>query len=211
MSTFARSWLKKIRTVQPPASITVVSGLPRSGTSLMMKMLAAGGLPPMTDELRTADEDNPKGYYEFERVKKLKEGDFDWLDQASGRAVKIISALLEYLPPSYHYRVVFMRRDMNEILRSQKQMLVRRGEPTDKVSDEKLAALYQKHLDQIETWLSAQSNFQVTYVSYNHLLSEPEIQLERVKRFLNLDLQSDRMLAQIDPSLYRQRSASQAD
>ena len=165
----------------------------------------------MTDELRTADEDNPKGYYEFERVKKLKEGDFVWLEQAPGKAVKIISALLEYLPPTHHYRVVFMRRDMNEILRSQKQMLVRRGEPTDKVSDEKLAALYQKHLDQIESWLGSQPNFQVTYVSYNQLLSEPEIQLERVRRFLNLELQAEQMLAQIDPSLYRQRSTGQAD
>ncbi|HZD55295.1 MAG TPA: hypothetical protein VE136_01120, partial [Anaerolineales bacterium] len=99
--------------------MTIVSGLPRSGTSMMMKMLEAGGVPPLTDEIRTADRDNPKGYYEFERVKKMPDGDKAWMVEARGKSVKVISALLEHLPPQYDYKVIFMRRDMNEILASQ--------------------------------------------------------------------------------------------
>mgnify|MGYP001814252456 FL=1 len=122
-------------------TINVVSGLPRSGTSLMMKMLEAGGIPPMTDNIRTADDDNPKGYYEYERVKKMPDGDVAWVKDAQGKAVKVIAALLEYLPDDYIYKVLFMRRSMDEILASQKQMLIRSGKPTDEISDEKLAEL----------------------------------------------------------------------
>ena len=111
--------------------ITVVSGLPRSGTSMMMKMLEAGGIPPVTDELRTADEDNPKGYYEFERVKAMDQGDTSWVVGARGKVVKVISALLKHLPPGEQYRVVFVRRNMPEILASQRKMLIHRGEDPD--------------------------------------------------------------------------------
>ena len=99
--------------------VTVVSGLPRSGTSMMMKMLDAGGIPPITDNIRSADEDNPKGYYEFERVKKMPGGDTGWMKDAQGKAVKVIAALIEHLPEGYTYKVLFMRRDMDEILASQ--------------------------------------------------------------------------------------------
>ena len=121
-----------------PDHVVVVSGLPRSGTSMMMKMLEAGGLSPLIDGEREADEDNPKGYYEFERVKQLPKGDYGWLEDAQGRVVKVISGLLVHLPPTHDYRVVFMRRAMPEILASQRKMLVRRGENSDQVSDEKL-------------------------------------------------------------------------
>ncbi len=104
--------------------ITVVSGLPRSGTSMMMKMIEAGGIPPLTDNIRTADKDNPKGYYEFERVKKLDKGDTDWVSDAAGKSIKVISALLKHLPPNYEYRIVFVRRNMPEILASQRKMLI---------------------------------------------------------------------------------------
>ena len=108
--------------------IVVVSGLPRSGTSMMMKMLEAGGIPPVTDELRTADDDNPKGYYEFERVKQMDKGDTAWVADAQGKVVKVISALLKHLPSSHNYQVIFLRRHMSEILASQRKMLIRRGE-----------------------------------------------------------------------------------
>ena len=121
-------FLKKLFTQQAEQTITIVSGLPRSGTSMMMKMLEAGGIPPLTDEIRTADTDNPKGYYEFERVKKMDKGDTAWLENAQGKSVKVISALLKHLPSDYRYRVIFMRRDMSEILASQKKMLDHRGE-----------------------------------------------------------------------------------
>lgn len=193
---------------KPSQPIIVVSGLPRSGTSMMMKMLAAGGLPILTDSLRQADESNPKGYYEFERVKKLKENDTQWLSDAHGKAVKIISALLEYLPPEHNYKVLFMRREMGEILASQKKMLVHDGKPTDDVSDEKLAGIYQKHLAKVESWLAKQSNIAVLYISYNDLLATPQQHLPGILDFLNLHLDPDLMLQVIDPSLYRQRQWS---
>src|SRR6185369_5935200 len=114
--------------------VIIVSGLPRSGTSMMMSMLVAGGIKAMTDSIRTADEDNPKGYFELEKVKEL-EKDHLWLSDAAGKAIKIISALLKHLPREYPYKTIFMRREMKEILASQRQMLIRRGEATDTISD----------------------------------------------------------------------------
>ena len=185
--------------------VTVVSGLPRSGTSMMMKMLEAGGLPPLTDNLRTADDDNPKGYYEFERVKKMPDGDVSWVADAPGKAVKVISALLEHLPSGYDYRVLFMQRNMEEILASQNKMLVRSGKPTDKVSDEQLAAMYAKHLAKVKAWLHEQSNFSVLYLDYNGILAEPQDHSNKVNQFLGESLDSLKMAAIVDPDLYRQR------
>jgi hypothetical protein len=185
--------------------VTVVSGLPRSGTSMIMKMLEAGGIPPLTDEIRTADRDNPKGYYEFERVKKLDEGDTAWLEDAKEKAVKVISALLKHLPDDYIYRVVFMRREMEEILASQRQMLIRRGEPTDSVSDEQMTQLFGKHLEQIQAWIDEKPNVEVIYVSYNEVLEDPVTQAERINQFLGNRLNVERMARVVDPKLYRQR------
>lgn len=185
--------------------ITIVSGLPRSGTSLMMKMLAAGGLEPLTDGLRSADTDNPKGYYEFERVKKLPEGDIDWLPQAQGKAVKVISSLLVNLPAGYAYCVIFMRRHTPEILASQKEMLIRRGEPVDKVSDKELAELYALHLQKTEAWLARQPNMKTLFVLYNQLVADPQVQIEQINQFLGGYLDTGRMAQAIDPKLYRQK------
>ena len=185
--------------------VTVVSGLPRSGTSMLMKVLEAGGLPVMTDRIRSADEDNPKGYYELERVKRMPDGDTAWLSQARGQAVKVISALLEYLPPDYHYKVVFMHRNMGEILASQRQMLIRRGEPTDTISDEALAAQFRKHLTKIESWLSKQPNMDVLYLDYNAILVDPRPHLDRLQAFLGERLSVEPMLRVIDPTLHRQK------
>jgi len=186
-------------------SVIVVSGLPRSGTSMMMKMLEAGGLEILTDNLRTADASNPKGYYEYERVKALKAGDFDWLPQARGKVVKIISALLEFLPNQYPYKIVFMRRDMGEVLSSQRQMLIRDGKGKDEVDDDRMAALYGNHLQEVESWLEQQPNISVLYVSYNQTLADPEPSLRQINPFLggNLDLKA--MLQVVDPNLYRER------
>lgn len=185
-------------------TITIVSGLPRSGTSMMMKMLAAGGLEPLTDNIRTADEDNPKGYFEFERVKQI-EKDKAWLEDARGRVVKLISALLKHLPPSYNYKVVFMRRAMPEILASQRQMLIRRGEPADSVPDEKMAAMFDKHVAQVEAWLSAQPNVEVLYVSYNEVMKDSRPHAERINAFLGGSLAVDEMVGVVDRALYRQQ------
>ena len=185
--------------------ITIVSGLPRSGTSMMMKMLEAGGVQVLTDRIRTADEDNPKGYYEFERVKQI-ETDKAWLPEAQGKAVKMVGALLRHLPSDYVYNIVFMRRHIEEILASQRQMLIRRGEPTDRVSDERMAKLFQRHLDQLEAWLAEQPNMEVLYVHYSDILAEPVEQAVRVNQFLGGNLDQDKMAAIVDPSLYRQRT-----
>ncbi len=184
--------------------ITVVSGLPRSGTSMMMKMLEAGGMSILTDHIRTPDEDNPQGYYEYERVKKLKE-DNTWLGEARGKVVKIISQLLFYLPPTYHYKVIFMRRKMEEILASQRQMLIRRGKPTDTVSDERMAELFRQHLRRVEAWLDERPNMDVIYVDYNEVLRDPLPHVKRVNEFLGHALDVENMLSVVDPALYRQR------
>lgn len=185
--------------------VTVVSGLPRSGTSMMMKMLEAGGLLPLTDNLRTADVDNPKGYYEFERVKKLEEGDVAWLPEAEGKVVKVISALLKHLPDGYEYRVIFMRRNMGEILASQKKMLQNRGEATDVVSDEEIAALFEKHLQHIRHWIETHPNVLVLYLHYSDVLADPLPQARRVNAFLGNTLNVEAMALTVDPDLYRNR------
>jgi hypothetical protein len=185
-------------------TITIVSGLPRSGTSLMMSMLQAGGMELLVDGIRTADEDNPKGYYEFERVKQIDD-DQAWLEDAKGKAVKMIGELLRRLPPTYDYKVIFMRREMEEILASQREMLVRRGEPTDRVKDEDMARMFDRHLDQIEAWIAERPNVDVLYVSYNDLLAEPEPLVREVAGFLGGTLDVEAMTGVIDHSLYRQR------
>jgi len=185
-------------------TITIVSGLPRSGTSLMMSMLDAGGMEVLTDDLRTEDEDNPRGYYEFERVKEI-EHDQAWLEEAKGKAVKMIAELLKHLPATYTYKVVFMRRKMEEILASQRKMLIRRGEPTDLVTDEELGTMFAGYLDRVEDWIARQPNMDVLYVSFNDLLDDPAEHVERIAQFLGRSLNVEKMAGVIDSSLYRQR------
>ena len=185
--------------------VTIVSGLPRSGTSMMMKMLEAGGLPPLTDNLRTADEDNPKGYYEFERVKQLPKGDVAWLPDAQGKVVKVIAALLPHLPGGYEYRVIFMQRAMSEVLASQKQMLIRRGEDPNKIPDEVIAKLFEKHLKQVNDWVSQQPNVERLDVNYNEMLKNPQPFIDQINVFLGNQLDAAKMATVVDPSLHRQR------
>ena len=184
--------------------ITIVSGLPRSGTSMMMRMLAAGGMEVLTDNLRTADEDNPIGYFEFEKAKKLAQ-ESSWLKEASGKVVKIISALLKHLPQNYYYQIIFMHRKIEEILASQKQMLLRRNEPTDSVSDEKIAEMFQRHLKDIELWLTTQSNIKTLHVNYNEAVENPLPTIRMVEQFLECGLDTEAMLSVISKTLYRQR------
>ena len=184
--------------------ITIVSGLPRSGTSMMMKMLEAGGMDILTDNIRKADEDNPKGYFEFEKAKELKK-DASWLEDAKGKVVKIISALLEHLPDKYSYKIIFMHRNMEEILDSQRQMLIRRREPTEEVSDEKMEKMFLKHLQKIEKRLNKQSNMDVLTIHYNKILNEPAKHSEIINRFLGNTLNTKNMTGVIDQALYHQR------
>lgn len=184
--------------------VIVVSGLPRSGTSMMMRMLAEGGLPVITDELRRADEDNPRGYFELEAVRQLKEGNSTWLKDAGGKVVKVISALLEYLPQEYQYKVIFMERESKETLASQKTMLDHRGERS-RLSDEEMEQQLRQHLAAVKPWLVRQPNMDVLYVKYNALLAEPEPFCEQIAEFLDMPLNQPRMVAVPDKNLYRNR------
>ncbi len=186
-------------------SVTVVSGLPRSGTSMMMKMLEAGGVDVLTDQVRQADADNPTGYYELERVKRLKEGDVEWVAEARGKAVKIISELLQYLPAEHTYRIVFMRRPIGEILASQRRMLENLGGPAGGASDERLAELFRLHLEQTIGWLGEQPNMAVLYTQYAHVVSAPGREAGRIRQFLDVRLDAQAAAAVVDPTLYRHR------
>jgi hypothetical protein len=184
---------------------TIVSGLPRCGTSLMMQMIDAGGLPALTDNVRAVDEDNPRGYFELEAVKRTKK-DPSWLDQAAGRVVKMVHLLLYDLPPDRAYRIVFMKRDLAEAVRSQSIMLRRRGAEGADLTDEQLIKAFEGQLHKIERWLQEQPNFEVLYVSYNRLMAEPAPVAAAVNRFLGGGLDEEQMLRHVDPALYRQRS-----
>jgi hypothetical protein len=188
----------------PPAPIIVVSGLPRSGTSMMMKMLAEGGLSTVTDSIRTADEDNPNGYFEFEPVKKLADGQDKWLEGAGGRTVKVISALLEHLPASHRYKVLFMEREIKEILASQQKMLHRRGEASAS-SDEEMEAQFRQHLAATKYWLARQPNMDVLYVDYNKLMARPDAYGQAIADFIGLPVDVSRMLGVPSEGLYRNR------
>jgi hypothetical protein len=200
MAFFVRKNQKQIENNQ----IIIVSGLPRSGTSMLMRMLEAGGLEILTDEIRKADVENPKGYYEFERVKKL-ETDKTWLPQAKGKAVKIISMLLRHLPPGYDYKIIFTSRNIQEVLASQKKMLIQREEPTDKISDEELAGIYKTHLNQLAKWLNSRSGFKVLNVNYNNILIDPDTYSKRINRFIGGHANVNNMADVVDKALYRQR------
>ena len=184
--------------------ITVVSGLPRSGTSLMMQMLDAGGLPPLTDSVRAPDESNPRGYLEFEPVKRLRT-DQSWLEQARGHAVKIIHLLLRELPTHgrFAYRVIFLQRPLEEVLASQRVMLERQGKRS---ADEKvLLGIYQSQLAQVQQWLAGHACFRTLPMDYHKLLREPLASSQEIDQFLGLKLNLAQMSKIIDPALYRQR------
>ena len=183
--------------------ITVVSGLPRSGTSMMMKMLQTGGLELLVDDIRTADEDNPKGYFEYEKVKRLHK-DSSWIDEAQGKVIKVISLQLFHLPAHYQYRVVFMERTLEEIVQSQNVMLKRLGQKAA-ADGQKTSALFAKHLTQVSSWLAEQTNFSTCKISFNKMLTHPDEELQRLTDFFNQELDKKRMSQVIDHSLYRKR------
>lgn len=187
------------------ASIIIVSGLPRSGTSMMMKMLDAAGLPILTDNLRTADEDNPKGYYEYERVKNLeKERDKSWVRLARGKVLKVISFLLKDLPPDNCYRILFMRRDIDEVLASQNKMLERRGKKKPG-KDEEAKAYFLEHIHQVRQLNELRSNFEMLEIDYRQALDDPRGFATAVNTFLGGHLDIERMVGVVDRQLYRNR------
>ncbi len=184
--------------------ITIVSGLPRSGTSMMMQVIEAGGIPVLCDHVRSCDDDNPRGYYEFEPVKKTKTDPF-WVPSARGKVVKVIYSLLYDLPAAYHYRVIFMERFLAEVLASQKKMLERRGQKGGGVADDKMAALFRSQLATFEHWIHNQKNFAMLRVGYADMIADPVAAVDRVNAFLGGTLDRDAMTRAVDPDLYRNR------
>ena len=186
-------------------ALIVVSGLPRSGTSMTMQMLEAGGIGIATDNIRKPGDDNPKGYYEYERVKDLdKGGDKSWLKEFRGKAIKIISFLLKELPETNNYKVVFMRRNLQEVLASQAKMLDNRGEKNES-PDEKMLELYQNHLWRVDYLMKHRPCFELLNVDYKDVVENPRRQAERIGEFLGNHLDVDKMTSAVDGTLYRNR------
>jgi hypothetical protein len=189
----------------PQDVITIVSGLPRSGTSMMMAMIDAGGIPALTDNLRKADADNPRGYYEYEPVKQTKQ-DPSWLAHAGGRVVKMVYRLLYDLPPGRHYRVIFMQRHLEEVIKSQDVMLEHRGQAGGPLSPDKLIALFRQQLEQFDQWVRRQPHFEILYINYNEIIRDPAAMVQNVNRFLGGHLDVAAMQKVVEPTLYRQRA-----
>ena len=186
--------------------ITIVSGLPRSGTSLMMQMLVAGGMTPLADGERQADVDNPRGYLEWERIKQLP-NDPECISEGEGKVVKVISRLLLLLPAGHEYRVVFMQRPLPEVLASQDQMLSRRGTYKEGTNPAAIAAAFEKHLKEVHAWFDSRPDVRVLRLPYHDVLSRPEEISRKLSDFLGVPLNIEEMARQVDASLYRNGSA----
>jgi hypothetical protein len=186
-------------------AVVVVSGLPRSGTSMVMGMLEAGGLPVLTDRVREADEDNPGGYFELEKVKDLGEsGDKSWLRDARGKAVKVISHLLKELPGDNYYRIIFARRDLEEVVASQNIMLNRQAEPNP-VDDAKAIELFRKHIVNVRFLVRKTPNLEMIELTYSDTVGDPGSTARRINEFLGGHLEQEKMAAIVDQRLYRNR------
>ncbi len=186
--------------------VTVVSGLPRSGTSLMMQMLEAGGMSVLIDDQRPSDDDNPRGYYEYAPVKRLDQ-DNVWLAEAEGRAVKIVTPLLHHLPANLQYRVIIMQRDLDEVLRSQEAMLQRLGEPPGP-DPAVMRRHFERFLEKSQQWLSQQTHIDVLECPFANVVTGPQPEIARIADFLKLELDQQAMAGVVQPQLYRQRAGT---
>ena len=187
------------------SEIIIVSGLPRSGTSLMMQMLAHGGVEVVTDHLRAADTDNPNGYFELEQVKTIQR-DTTWLPALRGKAFKMVSQLLYHLPADETYRIIFMERDLDEMLRSQEKMLERLGR--ESAPREEIRRAFTLHLEKLHAWLPKQQHMTVLRIRYSDLIADAMSQAVRINEFLGGSTNVEGMAKTVDPSLYRNRKAS---
>jgi hypothetical protein len=183
--------------------ITIVSGIPRSGTSMMMQMLKAGGLELLIDDERKADDDNPRGYFEFEKVKQLRH-DKTWIAQAEGKVIKVITQLLSDLPADRKYKVILMNRDIDEVLASQSEMLKRHGESGVIAQIEELKGAFEKHSAQMAVWLKQRPCFEVLEVHYAEAVKNTRAQAEGIAKFLGVSMDIDAMTQSVSRKLYRQ-------
>ena len=197
-------------TIRPPAlddSVIIVSGLPRSGTSMLMNMLSAAGVPLLVDGVRTPDEDNPQGYYEFTPVKAMDEhSDKKWIAEARGKAIKIVSFFLPHLPEEHRYKILFIRRSLPEVLASQKKMLQRRGEAAGDISDSQMAGIFAAHLTKVQNLLAKRANCEVLYVEHRQAIEAPAQVAAAINDFLGGRLDTAAMTAVVDHQLHRNRA-----
>ena len=197
------------RESSPPSFVTVVTGVPRSGTSLMMQMLAAGGIEPLTDGLREPDADNPRGYFELEVVKRTRR-DASWVGDAVGRAVKVIHALVMALPTDREYRLIWMQRPLEEVIASQRAMLARRGAGEDVLAPERLAEIFRAQVQDVGRWVAVQPGFASLAIDYHAVLEDPRAAAQSVDRFLGGGLDCQAMAGVVDAGLHRQRSSERS-
>jgi hypothetical protein len=195
--------------VDPSQIITIVTGLPRSGTSMMMQMLVAGGLSPLTDGQREADASNPKGYFEYEKATQLR-SDSSWIDEAKGKVVKIVAQLLSELPTETngkptHYRIVFMDRDLDEVLASQTTMLDLQGRKGADLERSRLAEVFKEQLQKVHRFIDDR-NISCLVVRHAHAIQDPRSVAETVNSFFDNSLDVDAMAAVVDPALHRERA-----
>lgn len=189
------------------APIIIVTGLPRSGTSMLMRMLHAGGIVALTDNQRAPDDDNPLGYFELEAVKTTR-ADASWLGQAPGKAVKVIHALLKDLPPTHRYRIIFMHRDLDEVLASQRKMLDRAGKPGASISSDALKRVYNTQLAAARKWIDSQPGSTCLDLHYHEVIASPAANAARLADFLSIPARASDMAAAVDSTLYRNRKPS---
>ena len=196
------------RRINPSKPIIVVSGLPRSGTSMMMRMLDAGGLDTVVDGIREGDEDNPRGYFELERVKKLaKDDDKSWLAEAQGKTIKVISFLLKDLPDTFHYKIVFLNRHLDEVLASQEKMLQRRNEE-NKTDDEAMKAAFEKHLRDVRALCRERDEIDILEVRYDQVVADAAGHAVKINAFLGGELDEAAMATAVESGLYRNRTTT---
>ena len=184
--------------------VTVVSGVPRSGTSLLMQMLEAGGMPLLVDSCRPADADNPRGYCEFAPVKRTAI-DGAWVRDAVGKAVKVVHLLLPHLPATYRYRILFAQRDAREVLASQRVMLERFGRHGADLPPDRLATVLAAQARHALDWAGAQPHVRLAHVNHHDLIHHPSNEARRINALLGGSLDEAAMAAAVEPSLYRQR------
>ena len=190
-----------------PEPVILVSGLPRSGTSMIMQMLKAGGLEILSDGQRGADDDNPKGYYELDAVKATKD-DPSWLDRAPGKAVKMISQLLYDLPERTSCKVIFLRREMGEILASQRKMLGQRNGGGSDADDAEMARIFETHLKDVLAWAARRDGLELFEVWHGDVLRNAGKVARDVECFLGLELDVEAMASVVDGELHRNRAGA---
>ena len=169
----------------------------------MMQMLAAGGIEPLCDDARRPDVHNPRGYFELEAIKRLA-SDATCLDSAAGRAVKVVSALLPELPRDRAFRVIFMHRDLEQVLASQARMLA--GTAEGERPDAELRGALARHVEKVVRFVDAAEHLDVLHVQHAEVLASPRAAAERVARFVGRPLRVEAMAAAVDPQLFRQRA-----